>query len=80
MAISNPSRSDLGTCAGGEPPMSQEVWDEAGRRLAAAQERSLSSTPRWCPGCGSRQIAPMFRTDARLWDCFDCRRIFTEGD
>lgn len=77
----------LRTCRsslGGEPPecCTPMNYDERARARAEAVD---ATTPRWCPSCGSKWIAPTFWPDASLdvWDCAEpeCRAIFSgRGD
>jgi hypothetical protein len=48
--------------------------------MQAVERASDAVWPRWCPSCGSRWIAPLFRLDFLGFDCFACRRVFTAGD
>jgi DNA-directed RNA polymerase subunit RPC12/RpoP len=63
-----------------EPAMSQEVWEERGRRIQAALCASEARRPTRCPRCGSAEICFMFDPDMLLWLCTDCGRSFAERD
>jgi ribosomal protein L37AE/L43A len=54
-----------------------------GERAQMRTDALTARSPRWCPSCGARAIAPLFWPDASLdcWDCLDCFAVFSgRGD
>ena len=72
--------SSLPACTGG-PLLSDHEWEQRTARIAAIKVAVDARSPRWCPDCGSREIAPMFWTAADVFGCDTCGALISgRGD
>lgn len=64
-----------------QPPMSDEVWEETGRRLKAAGEAVRAGFPTLCPHCGAPGPFPTF-LEPNEWECSSraCCAVWREGE